>query len=465
MSAPIILWLRDDFRMADHPALHAAAATGKPLLAVVILDDMAAGPWAPGGAARWWLHHAIDAMPLPILRRRGDAAAILDELVATTGADAVYWTRRYDPFGIAQDKAIKADLARHGIEARSFAGRTVFEPFEIRQNNGAHYRVYTPYSRMWMNRLNRVISLPVPPRIEHLVHDLPDDELDLLPPRPDWAGGLRDNWEVSEEAAMNRLDVFLDGILPNYRTDRNFPALDGVSRLSPYLRFGQISPRQIVERLQMRPDEQTFPFLRQLAWRDFAWHCLFHNPGMPETSLRTEFEDYPWKVDKSGLQRWRKGLTGYPIIDAGMRELWQTGYMHNRVRMLVGSFLTKDMHIHWRHGEAWFRDTLVDADLANNSMGWQWVTGSGIDAAPYFRIFNPTTQSQRFDAKGTYIRRWVPELERLPDEWIHTPSAAPVSVLAAAGVIIGKTYPGPIVDHAKARSEALANYQAIRKGG
>lgn len=462
MTAPIVLWLRDDLRTGDHPALHAAVSSGKPVLPLFILDDAAAGAWRAGGAARWWLHHALEALEMPVLRREGDSATILDEVIEATGADTVFWTRRYEPFAIGQDRKIKADLKARGIRVASFPGRTLFEPFGIRQKNGGPYKVFTPYFRQWQSGLGHLVCLPRPDATRWSDHGLDNDDLRLLPTAPDWAGGLRESWRVSEEAARERLDAFVEEALDSYAKDRDFPAIAGVSRLSPFLHAGLISPRQIVARLQMVEDERTFAYLRQIAWRDFAAHCLFHNPAMPETSLRAGFEAFPWRDDAERLRAWQEGRTGFPVVDAGMRELWQTGYMHNRVRMLTGSFLTKNLMIHWRSGLEWFHDTLVDADLANNSMGWQWVAGSGIDAAPYFRIFNPTVQGERFDPNGDYVRRFVPELARLPAEWIHKPADAPADVLDRADVRLGASYPSPIVDHATARNRALEAFRNMK---
>lgn len=465
----IIVWLRQDLRTADNPALHAAAATGQPVLPLFILDDEAAGRWRLGGAARWFTHQALATLDLPVVLRHGDSATVLDQLIEETGADAVFWNRRYEPLAIAQDKAIKTDLTGRGLDVQSFAGFTLREPWEVQQQGGGAYKVYSPYARMWLK--GDALRQPLDrPEIKEFAQADGLDllELALLPKAPDWSGGLADAYKVSEQAAEDLLTDFREAGLFAYSEGRNLPGENGTSSLSAYLATGVISPHRVYQAAAAAAFgrsgglEPAMPFIRQLIWRDFAHANLFHFPDLPETSLRKEFERYPWADDAVALKAWQRGSTGFPIVDAGMRQLWQTGYMHNRVRMIAGSFLTKDLLIHWRKGEAWFWDTLVDANLANNAMGWQWVAGSGIDAAPYFRIFNPTTQAEKFDSHGHYVRRFVPELAELPNKWIHRPAEAPPEVLAKAGVKLGKTYPKPMLDHAAARQRALNGYERIK---
>jgi deoxyribodipyrimidine photo-lyase len=480
MTAPVLLWFRRDLRLADNPALVAAAETGRPILAVYVLDDAAPGAWRLGGAARWWLHHSLDALAKELRRRqgqlvlrRGPAEREIAELVQTSGARAVYWNRRYEPWAIEQDKAIKSRLKDDGLEVASFNALLGFEPWEIATRSGEPYRVFTPYSRAWFERDPPGRPEQRPQGLK-LVGDgiggLALDALELLPTKPDWAGGLREAWTPGEAAAAEAAARFLDEAVAGYARGRDFPAAAGTSRLSPHLHHGEISPRQIYHAARARAETGRLrwsavePFLRQLVWRDFAYHCLFHAPELPDRPIRREFERYPWRDDETALAAWQRGRTGYPIVDGGMRELWTTGWMHNRVRMIVGSFLTKDLLLPWQAGERWFWDTLVDADLANNAMGWQWVAGCGIDAAPYFRIFNPVSQSQKFDPKGRYLRRWVPELAALPDDHLHAPWQAPAATLEAAGIRLGATYPRPLVDHGEARKRALAGWEAIRGG-
>ena len=478
MTVPVLVWLRDDLRLADNPALHAAAVSGRPVLPVYVLDELSPGRWRLGGAARWWLHHSLAALDASLravgsrlVLRRGRADVVLREVVAASGADRVFWNRRYEPWALALDKRLKAELGEAGIEVRSGNARLGHEPWEVQQQAGGPYKVYTPYARAWLAKDPPGPPLPAPARLE-APERWPDSEVldswSLLPTRPDWSGGLRETWQPGERAALAQLDRFLAAALAGYGLGRDRPDRPATSRLSPHLRFGELGPRQVlaaIERViadgQVAP-EQAFAYKRQLVWRDFAYHTLWHAPDLPERALRAEFERFPWRDDAAGRAAWRHGRTGFPIVDAGMRELRTTGWMHNRVRMIVGSFLTKDLLIPWQDGADWFWDELVDADLANNAMGWQWVAGCGIDAAPYFRIFNPVSQGEKFDPQGHYVARWVPELAALGPAWIHKPWQAPEDELARAGIRLGETYPRPIVDHALARRRALDAYQSLR---
>lgn len=464
-----LIWLRHDLRLHDNPALHAGAARGAVL--VVYIDEQGNDDWPAGSASRYWLHHALADLDAALTRRgtslllcRGPATQVLADLIAQTGADAVYWNRRYEPGGIAVDTRVKEQLQAQGVDARSFPGNVLYEAFRVRTGSGGPYRVFTPFWKHCLGREEPPAPLPAPARLTPLASPPAGAALDALGllPRLDWAGGIAAHWTMTEAAALARLDAFAESAAADYERDRDFPALDGVSRLSPWLHFGQLSTRSCWHRL--RADGEGGAWLRQLAWRDFAHHLLYHFPHTVEAPLREAFSAFPWADDDAALAAWQAGRTGYPLVDAGMRELWHTGWMHNRVRMVVASFLVKHLRLHWLHGARWFHDTLVDADVANNTMGWQWVAGCGADAAPYFRIFNPVTQSKRFDAEGDYIRRWVPELAALPARHIHWPAAAPAPVLAAAGVRIGGNYPAPLVDHASARQSALAAYDAMRAG-
>ena len=478
MTAPAIVWFRNDLRLADNPALMAAVDAGGPVIPVYVLDDEVAGQWRAGGAARWWLHHSLTSLGADLAKlgaslilRRGDAAEVIKRLARETKAGHVFWNRRYEGYGIEQDKGLKAALKRVEIDASSFNAALTAEPWEIEQKSGRPYKVYTPYSRVWFERGLPPRPLSAPKKIKG-ADGVKSDDLDdwgFLPERPDWAGGLREAWRPGEAAAIDAADGFLDGPVEEYGEERNFPASPGTSRLSPYLHFGEVGPRQLyhaaANRFAAKGRElgPAFPWVRQLCWREFAYHNLYYHPDLGEAPLRPEFGDFPW-VEKDGQFRaWARGQTGYPIVDAGMRELWHTGYMHNRVRMIVGSFLTKDLLIPWQKGALWFWDCLCDGDLANNSMGWQWVAGCGNDAAPYFRIFNPVTQGEKFDPEGAYVRRWVPELAKLPEGVIHKPFTASADVLTNAGVELGRSYPQPIVEHAAARQAALAAFQALRK--
>lgn len=479
MNRPIIVWLHRNLRLADNAVLAAACQTGAPVIPVFILDDAASGGWATGGAARWWLHASLSALGRDLAERggrlvlrRGDSAVALDELAAITRATAVYCARGYEPWAQRLETSVRDRLAGSGVEVRRFAGALLREPEEVRTKAGDPFRVYTPF---W-----RALTAGgfVPPRPRPAPGDIPwprqwpaGEELEtwcLQPSRPNWAKAFGEHWTPGEAGARNRLSRFGDEAITSYRDHRDRPNMDATSRLSPHLHFGEISPAQCWHTALAASargeggDAGPQTFLRELAWREFSHHLLFHWPDLPTEPFRREFAAFPWRRDPQHLRAWQRGMTGYPIVDAGMRQLWATGWMHNRVRMIVASFLVKDLLIPWQDGAAWFWDTLVDADLANNSASWQWVAGSGADAAPYFRIFNPVRQGETFDPEGDYVRRWVPELARLPARDIHAPWLAPAAVLAAAGVKIDGTYPAPIVDHKAARERALAAFEAVK---
>jgi len=478
---PTLLWFRRDLRLHDNPALAAAVARGRPVLAVYLLDDADAGNWAPGGASRWWLHQSLSALGAGLaargsrlILRRGPAAAAIDRLLAETGADAVYWNRRYEPWATTRDAEIKTALRGRGLEVRSFNAALLREPWTLRTGKGDPYRVFTPFWKALRAGGEPPAPLPAPDRIATPATLPASDDLAswrLQPTAPDWAGGLRAEWSPGEAGATARLDAFLDNAVFDYRDRRNLPGMRGTSRLSPHLHFGEIGPGRIWHAVTARAVAETgtaMPagvetYLSEIAWREFSHHLLFHFPTLPEAPLRAEFAGFPWAEDGPGLAAWQRGLTGFPIVDAGMRELWATGWMHNRVRMIVASFLVKDLLLPWRLGEDWFWDTLVDADLASNAASWQWVAGSGADAAPYFRVFNPSLQGARFDSDGAYVRHWVPELASLPDHALHAPWTARPLDLADAGIRLGRDYPAPIVDHAAARDRALAAFARIRK--
>lgn len=477
-SSPTLLWFRQDLRLGDNPALVAAVERGAPILPVFILDD--SGDWSPGGAGRWWLHHSLAALGkhlrelgAPLCLHRGKAEDILKDLVRRTGAGAVYWNRCYEPAAVARDKALKAALSDQGLEVKSFNGALLVEPWELTTGQGGPYKVFTPF---WKAMLARGAPQPPLPKPKHLrgIDGIAGDALDdwqLLPTKPDWAGGFRDHWTPGENGAAVGLADFLDGTASTYKIERDRPDLLGTSRLSPHLHWGEISPRQVWQATRHAVDagdaeeSSAMAFLRQLGWRDFSHSLLFHWPDFPDEPWRKDFAAFPWCDDEAAFAAWCRGRTGYPVVDAGLRELWTTGWMHNRVRMVAASFLIKHLLIPWQRGEAWFWDTLVDADLANNAAGWQWVAGSGADASPYFRIFNPVAQGEKFDPKGDYIRQWVPEISGLPDDVIHKPWEASEDVLKKAGVTLGGTYPKPIVDHKAARARALAAYADMKKNG
>ncbi|MFZ5731745.1 MAG: cryptochrome/photolyase family protein [Pseudomonadota bacterium] len=476
--ASIIVWFRDDLRLADHPALHAAAKTGAPLVCLYIHDEQTAPKVRPlGGASRWWLAQSLRALDASLqakggklILRKGKSASVLVNAAKETGASAVYW----NDIAIAEHQAMARDaiddLARCNVETKEFPGDLLVDPSQIRNKEGRSLRVFTPFWKRVLALGDPAKPLPAPKKLTADLK-LPSDRLEnwgLEPTKPDWAGGLRETWTPGETSAQRRLSEFLETSIKGYADNRDHPDRESTSRLSPHLRFGEISPRQVwyaarfaaAERPAIARDADKF--LSELGWREFSRHLLFDHPELAARNLQESFDAFPWKHDGKAFRAWTRGQTGYPLVDAGMRELWHTGVMHNRVRMVVASFLVKHLLIDWREGEKWFWDTLVDADPANNPASWQWVAGSGADAAPYFRVFNPVLQGEKFDPDGTYVRRWVPELARMPANLIHKPWEGTPLELASAGVTLGKTYPEPIVDHPKARERALAAYAKTR---
>jgi deoxyribodipyrimidine photo-lyase len=477
-TAPVVVWFRNDLRLADNRALSAAIATGAPVIAFYLLDDVSPVPWKMGGASRWWLAHSLEALGADIVARgsalilrRGAARDVLPEFVAETGASAVYVTRSYEPWAVAVEQDLKCAFDSGGVAFKRFGGALLREPEDVRTKTGDVYKVYTPFWRALSEGYVPPAAMFAPSIIRAPAKLPVSDTLadwKLTPSRPDWAHGWNELWQPGEAGAKSRLDEFLRSALAYYKEDRNRPDRPGTSRLSPHLHFGEISPtacwRAAAAFAANSPgaDRGLETFLKEIVWREFSATLLFHWPDLPDAPFRKEFAAFPWIENTAHLEAWRRGETGYPIVDAGMRELWRTGYMHNRVRMVVASFLIKHLLLPWQAGEAWFWDTLLDADLANNAASWQWVAGSGADAAPYFRIFNPVAQGDKFDPDGSYVRQYVPELSRLPADAIHAPWQASAAVLSAAGVTLGKNYPHPIVDHAAARTRALAAYTAVK---
>ncbi|MBF9234101.1 cryptochrome/photolyase family protein [Microvirga alba] len=481
MAAPVLVWFRDDHRLADNPALAAAVASGAPILCFFIFDEISEGFRPLGGAARWWLHGSIEALDESLKRLgsklillQGAAESVIERIASETGASAIFWNRRYTAEEIAVDSAIKKSLTVRGIKAHSFNGRLLNEPWEITNQSGKPFQVFTPYSRA-VGQRPVAAPLPAPQNLESgnwpssiLDEALSLAELHLEPVRPDWAGGFRNHWQRGESAALERLADFLDGGLKGYAENRDIPGVEGTTRLSPHLRFGEIGPRQIWHAIAHRRSHEpglgrdAEKLLSEVVWREFAYQLLYQYPDLSRASHSRRFAHFPWSEDEKAFEAWQKGLTGYPMVDAGMRQLWRTGWMHNRVRMIVASFLIKHLLIDWRRGEAWFWDTLVDADPANNAFGWQWVAGSGPDSAPFHRIFNPVTQGEKFDPQGNYVKAFVPELANLPSAFIHKPWEAPPLVLRSAGITLGRTYPLPIVPHGPARERALEAFRRLR---
>ncbi|MCY3624663.1 MAG: deoxyribodipyrimidine photo-lyase [Candidatus Dadabacteria bacterium] len=466
---PIIHWFRKDLRLLDNPALAEAAKSARPIVPVYILEDADSDPWAPGGASRWWLHQSLLALNRSLetrgnslILRRGRPQEVLRELVTETGATAVYCTPLTEPHAIKVDSELPDILKELGAGFRIFDGNLFFPPGSITTKNGEPYKVFTPFYKTCMQSFPLQKPVPAPERLPSSRKPPKSDSLDewkLLPTKPDWSADWLNMWTPGESGALNSIDSFLENSPEEYRIQRDRPGVKRTSRLSPHFHFGEVSPRTCwhhsLARVKPESQDDLKPFFRQLIWREFSHHLLYHWPKFPEKPFRWKFERFPWARNEEALRRWRQGLTGYPIVDAGMRELWATGWMHNRVRMIAASFLVKHLLNPWQDGAAWFWDTLVDADLANNSVSWQWVAGCGVDAAPFFRIFNPVLQGRKFDPNGAYVRRWVPELTNLPNRYIHEPWTASKNRLENSGVSLGNSYPYPIVDHLTARNRAL----------
>ena len=469
---PVILWFRRDLRLADNPALAKAVETGRPVLPVYVHDEGRAIRRA-GAASDWWLDKSLRALGAdlaargaPLILRRGDSEAELRRLIEETGADAVFMNRLFEPDAFARDADIAHSLKTEGVECRGFNGSLLRPPGSVLNGSGQPYRVFTPFFRALLEQLETPPPLPAPRRIEG-VEDVESEDIEtwgLHPRKPDWSSGF--DWRPGEAGASDALSAFISGALKTYGKSRDLPGVAGTSRLSPHLHFGEIAPWRAVERARASkaPTAEIEKFVSEIGWREFSAHLLAAFPQIVDRAFQPKYDAMPWRDDPEGFDAWMRGRTGYPIVDAGMRELWTTGFMHNRVRMIVASFLIKHLMIDWRKGEAWFWDTLVDADLASNVQNWQWVAGSGADAAPYFRIFNPVTQGQKFDADGRYVRKWVPELARLPDKWLHEPWGAPADNLKGAGVVLGRDYPKPIVDHGMARDRALDALKGLADG-
>ena len=474
-----ILWFRQDLRLADNPALSAAAKAGR-VLPIYILDDECAGEFKMGGASRVWLHHALIDLNKALAGRlscfSGNAAKILGKLCDALPVESVHWNRCYEPWRIQRDKHTKQALTDQDIQVKSYNGSLLWEPWEVLKKDGTPYKVFTPYYRRGclaaepprqpLGRPKKITCVDLDTegrdQLKGICRPKSIEQLHLLPEK-DWGARISSHWSITEAAAHQRLDGFISSGIDDYKDGRNLPAKSHVSRLSPYLHMGHISPNQIwYELARYETDDNIDTFQSELGWREFSYSLLYHFPDLPRKNLQTKFDRFPWQKNDAWVHAWQKGETGIPIVDAGMRELWQTGYMHNRVRMIVGSFLVKNLLSHWLEGEAWFWDCLFDADLASNSASWQWIGGCGADAAPYFRIFNPVTQGEKFDSDGDYTFKYLPELKSLPKKYIYKPWEAPADVLKAAGVCLGENYPAPIVDLKVSRVAALDAFKSIK---
>lgn len=478
-SSSNVFWFRNDLRLADNPALKALLRRDQSLVPVFIYAPEEEAPWSQGSASRWWLHQSLRSLEASLERigsrlviRRGPTLESLRALVKETGATRVAWNRRYEPAVIARDQRIEESLRAEGIEVDSFNGALLHEPWTVQNRSGKPFQVFTPFWKSCLAKPDPDDALPAPRKLNpppSWPKGLNLEALELEPRIP-WAAGLKAAWQPGEAGARAAMTRFLGEAFDAYAAQRNRPDVAGTSRLSPHLHFGELSPRQVWHGLRRVAAKRQLPtarwrgsqYLTEIGWREFAHHLLFHFPHTPTEPLRAPFRQFRWRANAAWLEAWQRGKTGYPIVDAGMRELWTTGWMHNRVRMIVASFLVKDLLISWTEGARWFWDTLVDADLAQNTLGWQWTAGCGADAAPYFRVFNPVSQGEKFDPQGDYVRRWCPELARMPDKWTHQPWSAPTSVLAEAGVELGRDYPEPIVSHAIAREVALEAFRRIQ---
>jgi deoxyribodipyrimidine photo-lyase len=478
-EATALVWFRRDLRLADNPALHGALASAAHVVCLYVHAPDEEGTWRPGAASHWWLHHGLAALDASLrehgtslVLRRGPTLRALVEVARACGASAIHWNRLYEPALVERDTGIKAELRRQGFACHSHNAALLLEPWDLRTAQGGPYRVFTPFWRAAQAPLAALPPvLPAPaaipaPRVGPPSLALAD--LGLLP-RVRWDAGMAAHWQPGEHGALARLAEFCADGVSSYDEGRNRPDLAGSSRLSPHLHFGEVGPRQCFAAARAALADAApaatragESFLRELGWREFAHHLLHHFPHTTGHPLDERFERFPWLPDDAVRAAWQRGRTGYPLVDAGMRELWHTGWMHNRVRMVAASLLTKNLGQHWLEGARWFWDTLVDADLASNTLGWQWTAGCGADAAPYFRIFNPVLQAERHDPGRAYLRRWLPELARLPDGWIHRPWQAPQQVLAEAGVRLGVDYPAPVVDFPASRQRALDAYAAMR---
>lgn len=465
-----IHWFRQDLRLTDNPALHWLCENDYVVVPLYILEDKPGRPL--GGASKWWLHHSLEALGtecskhhMQLVLRKDDPEEVLRALQKATGAELITWNRMYDRASIERDKGLKENF-----EAKSFSGALLREPWEIETKNGSLFKVYTPFWNALSAEPQKIRRPFDRPSFSTFGEEIQSDALDdwgLLPTQPNWAKGFEDEWTVGELAAQERLEEFLDGPIREYGILRDRPDIHQTSKLSPYLHWGEISPHQIWHRVheKFHPlKESEITYVKELVWREFSYHLLYHFPELNDESLQENFKHFPWNENEDHLQAWQKGQTGVPIVDAGMRQLWHTGWMHNRVRMIVASYLIKNLLLPWQKGEEWFWDTLVDADLASNGASWQWVAGSSPHSAPFYRIFNPITQAEKFDGDGVYIHRWVPELKNLKPPYLFDPSAAPRDILQEAGIVLGEDYPRPLVDLKESRSRAMEALQHSKEG-
>lgn len=479
MASPVLLWFRKDLRLDDNLALLKAVKSGRPVIPVYIRTRRPSVHAPLGAAQDWWLHHSLEALDRALrdkgsrlVLRSGEADTVLLGLIAETGAEVVAVNTVPEPRAITADEALKQRLAQRSVGFHAFDGALLHDPARLLTGSGVGFRVYTPFWRALSGHSTPSAPVEAPGHWQS-PETWPESERiegwNLTPSRSDWAKGFGTVWKPGEKGARERLDRFAASTIRSYAVNRDLPGMDGTSGLSPHLALGELSPRRAWQAIEARAgegpsEEDVSRYLKELVWREFSYHLLHHFPDLATRNWNAGFDAFQWEKDDAGLAAWQRGLTGYPIVDAGMRQLWRDGWMHNRVRMITGSFLIKDLLIDWRIGEAWFRDTLVDADAGSNPANWQWVAGSGADASPFFRVFNPILQGEKFDPDGAYVRTYVPELAKLPNALIHRPFEALPMELKAAGVSLGETYPRPLVEHRFARDRALARLSQLKNG-
>ncbi|WP_236870235.1 cryptochrome/photolyase family protein [Candidatus Bandiella numerosa] len=466
----VIHWFKQDLRLHDNPSLYSSCKTGR-IIPIYIFDTYNPKQYQIGGASSWWLHHSLISLQKSLSGNLclflGNPKDILLYLIDKYNVCSVHWNRCYASWKIERDSDIEKFLTSKGVEVKTYNASLLWEPWETLKQDGTPYKVFTPFykSGCLLNGVSPRKPIPAPVKIEFFFKDNEYNNIEKLNLLPNlaWHKKLSKHWDIGEKNAISKLADFIESSLQNYKEGRNYPGENFASRLSPHIHFGEISPNFIWNKINsIESDENTQHFFSELGWREFSYYLLYHFPFLPKKNLQKNFDKFPWEKNEKYLDCWQKGITGYPIVDAGMRQLWEEGYMHNRVRMIVGSFLVKNLLLHWHHGQRWFWDCLVDADLANNSAGWQWIAGCGADAAPYFRIFNPVTQGHKFDAQGKYTRKYVPELNNLPNKYLFSPWEAPNNILKEAGVVLGENYPYPIVNLQESRNLALEAYDKIK---
>ena len=474
-SRRAIVWFRKDLRLKDNPSLDSAQKAGREIIPVFIWDEGEGGQWSPGAASKWWLHQSLKDLEQSIaslggklILRKGKAKEVLPQLAQSVGADIVYCNKVYGLDDQEVQISLETALSKIGVTVKSSNGSLLNEPWDIKNGSGKPYQVFTPY---WRAARSGIYKEPLSYKTSELSLQHADAKSDtlrnlrLLPNHP-WHEKLHSHWTVSEDEGHKMIRRTVEEVTQFYSNRRNIPAIDGTSRLSPYLAWGNISPRQVCHAVLSKDADGSRgenKFLTEIGWREFSYHLLHHFPRSTDNPLRPKYASFPWREDAEALSKWQFGNTGYALVDAGMKQLYETGWMHNRVRMVVASFLVKHLLLSWKEGASWFWDSLVDADLASNTQGWQWAAGCGADAAPYFRIFNPILQGEKFDRSGRYVRKWVKPLKDFPTKWLFKPWETPSNILSEQNITLGQNYPNPCVNHAEARARALEALATLPK--